>query len=101
MPFGLKGALYTFQFVMNLILAGLIGKSAVVYLDDINIYSPTFNQHLIDMEEVFKQVDAAKMCLNTEKCFFTQEKLEFLGFVITTKGIEPNPKKIDKVLEWL
>ena len=52
LPFGLCNAPATFQRLMNTVLAGLTHKSCVVYLDDIVVASPTFEQHLKDLEEV-------------------------------------------------
>ncbi len=70
LPFGLCNTHATFQRLMNSVLAGLIYKSCAVYLDDIVVASPTFEQHLIDMREVLTRLESAGLSVKLEKCQF-------------------------------
>lgn len=100
LPFGLSNAPATFQRVMNTVLAGLIYKCCAVYLDDIVIASPTFEQHLEDLREVLLRLQTAGLSLKLSKCQFCLSELIFLGYRVTPKGISPNPAKVKAVTEF-
>ncbi|KAI4875091.1 hypothetical protein NFI96_025165 [Prochilodus magdalenae] len=100
LPFGLCNAPATFQRVMNTILAGLIYKCCAVYLDDIVIASPTFEQHLLDLREVFLRLEKAGLTLKPGKCQFCWKELKFLGYKVSPDGILPDSDKIDAVLKF-
>jgi hypothetical protein len=94
MPFGLCNAPATFQRLMNYIYQGIAYKYVVVYLDDTNIFSKTFDDHLKHLHEVFTRIRKAGLKLNLEKCNFWMKRLPFLGHIIEEKGISPDPDKI-------
>ena len=100
LPFGLCNAPATFQRLMNTALAGLIYKTCAVYLDDIVVASPTFEQHLKDLEEVLKRLKTAGLSLKLKKCQFCLSELTFLGYRITPSGIKPDEDKIKAVIEF-
>jgi hypothetical protein len=100
MPFGLTNASATFQRVMDKIFADLKNKFILVYLDDITIYSKTFEEHLEHLKEVFKRLQNAGLKLGKDKCCFGKQQLAFLGHIISEKGILPDPSKIDKVQNY-
>ena len=100
MPFGLCNAPATFQRLMNTVLKEHISKICVVYLDDITVYSKTFEQHLKDLEIIFKTLKEAKLQMNQEKCFFFQEQVLFLGHKISKNSIEPDDDKIKKIKDY-
>ena len=97
MPFGLANAPATFQRLMNLVLGDLIGIVCLVYLDDVIIFSKTLADHFKNLASVFERIEMAKMRLRPDKCFFLREQLLFLGHVISSKGIEPDPAGVEKV----
>lgn len=97
MPFGLCNAPATFQRLMDRIYKGLIWKSVVVYLDDTNIFSRTFDEHLKHLRIVFQRIRDAGLKLNLEKCNFWMKSLPFLGHIVSSKGIAPDPSKIETV----
>jgi RNase H-like domain found in reverse transcriptase/Reverse transcriptase (RNA-dependent DNA polymerase)/Aspartyl protease/Zinc knuckle len=97
MPFGLTNAPATFQRLMDSLFSGLIGKSVVVYLDDLNIYSKTFEDHLEHLQEVFNILQKAGLKLKPQKCVFAQKNLKFLGYVVGEHGISTDPAKIEVV----
>ncbi|GES81620.1 enzymatic polyprotein, putative [Rhizophagus clarus] len=69
----------------------------MVYLDNIIIYSNTFEQYLDHLQQVFDQLENAGLKLNSDKCSFVKDELEFLGHVISSKGKRTNPAKVQKV----
>ena len=95
MPFGLCNAPATFQRFMDATMAGLKWKSLMVYMDDIIIFSATFEKHLEDLEEVFLRLQNVKVTLNLEKCAFFRKKIKYLGHIISDEGIQPCNERID------
>ena len=99
MPFGLTNAPATFQREMNRIFMPLIGKCLFVYLD-ILVYSPSVEQHLIDLRKVFTILRENKFSANLEKCKFFLPSVEVLGHVLSEQGIQPIPSKIFAISSW-
>ena len=69
-------------------------------MDDIIIFSDTKEEHLKRLEAVFQKLGAAGLKLKPSKCFFFREEIEYLGHVVSGKGISTNPKKIEAVSKW-
>src|SRR5207249_3844252 len=97
MPFGLKNAPPTFQRMMNEILKDWLDEFVVVYIDDILIYSKTFDEHLEHLERVFEKLREVKLMIKLKKCKFGEQNIEFLGHIIGRDGIKPDPEKIEKI----
>jgi hypothetical protein len=97
MPFGLTNAPATFQRFMDVVLAGLKWKCLLVYLDDICIFSDDFESHVSDVREVFKRIREAQMKLKPKKCHLFQKNIKYLGHVVTTEGVKPDPDKTKAV----
>ena len=72
----------------------------IVYLDDIIIFNDTKEEHLKRLEAVFQKLHAAGLKLKPSKCFFFREEIEYLGHVVSGKGISTNPKKVEAVAKW-
>lgn len=85
---------------MNSVLTCFIYKTCAVYLNNIVVAYPTFEQHLMDLEEVFKRLQAAGLSLKLQKCQFCLNELNFLGFRITPSGVKPDQDKIKAVKEF-
>lgn len=100
LPMGLSGSPSCFQRLMTHVLRGLTYKKALVYLDDVIIYSKSFDQHLLDLEEVFQRFQAANIKLKPSKCLFAKKQVEFLGHIVSSDGISPNPNKIAAVKDF-
>ena len=97
MPFGATNAPATFQRLMHDCLGELNMNWCIVYLDDIIIFSDTKEEHLKRLEAVFQKLCAAGLKLKPSKCFFFREEIEYLGHVVSGKGISTNPKKVEAV----
>ncbi|CAI7881560.1 unnamed protein product [Closterium sp. NIES-54] len=100
MPFGLTNAPATFQMTMNEAFRLLLDKCVIIYLDNILVYCRDKQQHLADLEAVFKILDEHRLLTKGSKCEFFQDRLEFLGHVISEAGVEIDPKKLDTVKAW-
>ena len=79
---------------MNQIYQRIAYKYVIVYLDDTNVFSWTFKDHIQNLREVFTRIRKAGLKLNLEKCTFCMKWLPFLRHVIEAKGISPDPEKI-------
>ncbi|CAI7853274.1 unnamed protein product [Closterium sp. NIES-53] len=100
MPFELTNALANFQMTMNEAFRPLLDECDIVYLDDIQIYSTNRAQHLRDIEVVFNILSENHLLTKASKCEFLQDRLEFLGHVISADGVEIDPKKIVTIQAW-
>lgn len=100
MPFGLANAPATFQAYMNKALAGLVDITCVIYLDDILIYSRTKEQHLLDIKEVLLRLRKFGLYASLKKCFFFQEEVEYLGFIVGRQGTSMDPERVRTIEEW-
>lgn len=97
MPFGLKNSPVIFQSIMENALRGLNYKSALVYVDDIIVFSRNFDQHLEHLSDLFSHLRAANLTMKPSKCQFAVEEVLYLGHVISKNGVSTDPKKVDLV----
>ncbi len=100
MPFGLTNAPASFQREMNRILMPLIGQCLFVYMDDILVYSPTFEQHIKDLEKVFQIMRENKFSINLKKCEFCKNSVQVLGHILSDEGLKPVPSKVLAISSW-
>ena len=100
MPFGLTNAPATFQRTMDIVLSGLKWINCLVYLDDIIVFSATFEEHLQHLRKVFERIRKAGLKFRTSKCQFAQHELKYLGFQISPNGLSPLEAKIQAVKEF-
>jgi hypothetical protein len=100
MPFGLTNAPATFQRLMNLVLAGINWKMCLVYIDDILIFSKTFDQHIADIRVVFDRLRKANLKLKLSKCEFGFSSTVYLGHTISEHGVSMDPEKVAAIAKW-
>ena len=99
MPFGLKNAGATYQRLMNRMFALQIGRNVQVYVDDMLVKSRMEEDHLEDLRQTFDTLRSYNMKLNPRKCTFGVTAEKFLGFMVSQRGIEANPDKIQAIME--
>ena len=102
LSFGLRNAPATFQRAIEKALRedDLLGKCAIAYIDDIIIFSESFEEHLKHVEKVFVCLIKAGFALKKSKCLFAATRIPFLGHVVSPLGIAPDPEKIRAVSEY-
>ena len=100
MAFGLCNAPSCFQRLMECVLRGLNWKIALIYLDDVLVFSRTFEDHLQHLRLVFERFREANLKLKPKKCYFAQKKVKYLGHVISKDGIYPDPEKLSAIQEY-
>lgn len=94
MPFGLTNATATFQSVMNQIFAPSLRKGVLVFMDDILVYSSTFEEHVELLKQVLQIIEANQFLIKLSKCSFGQQQIEYLGHCISAQGVSTEPSKI-------
>ena len=100
MPFGLQNAPATFQRLMMTCLGDLNMKSVLIYLDDVIVFSQTFDEHLERLKTVFDRLKEHGLKLKPSKCHILREEVSYLGHIVSAKGVATDPEKIAKVMEW-
>ena len=100
MPFGLANAPATFQHMINDVLRDYLDIFVVAYLDDLLIFSTNKDEHERHVKLVLTCLREAGLFAKLEKCLFNQNHVDFLGYIISDKGITMDPAKIRTILEW-
>ena len=100
MPFGLCNAPATFQRLMETLLAGLIGKICLVYLDDVLVLGKTTQEHLQNLEAVWHRLHQAGLRLKPSKCSLFRDEVEYLGFRVSPHGIATDTKKVKAIRDY-
>jgi hypothetical protein len=85
MPFGLTNAPITFQDMINHILHDLLDRGVVVYINDILIYAKNQDEQDSLVEEVLRRPAENNLVISPDKCIWSQEEVEFLGYIITPR----------------
>ena len=100
LPFGLCNAPSTFQRLMESVLRSLNWKICLIYIDDIIIFSKSFEEHLAHMDLVFTRLREANIKLKVSKCHFANPEVIYLGHIVSRNGIQPDPDKVSAVREF-
>lgn len=100
MPFGLCNAPATFQRLMQATMSDLVFQIVLIYLDDLLVFSSTFQDHIVRLETVLKRLRDTGLKVKVEKCHFLQPKVKFLGHEVSAQGISTDPDKISAVAKW-
>ena len=95
-PFGLSQAPAYFQLLIDKVLMGC-SSFAVGYLDDIIIFSKTEEEHLQHLEEIFVRLRKFGLKMKREKCSFFKKHIQYLGHLVSEKGFEPLPEKLESI----
>ena len=98
MPFGLKGAPATFQRLMDGVLEGA-WEYAGAYLDDVVIFSATWEEHLVHVRDVFQRIKDAGLTINPAKCSLAKSQVEYLGFIIGSGVVRPQVGKVSALTD--
>ena len=98
MPFSLKNAGATYQRLVNHMFRPQIERNVEIYIDDMLVKSQDEGKHLDDLQKTFDTHRQYNIRLNPSKCAFRVSSEKFLGFMVSHKGIEANPEKIQAIL---
>ncbi|KAL1270914.1 hypothetical protein QQF64_029930 [Cirrhinus molitorella] len=81
-------------------MSDLAFQMVLVYLDDILVYSSTFEDHLVRLETVLQRLREAGLQVKVEKCHFLQSEVKFLGHVVSAQGVSTDPEKVSAITLW-
>jgi hypothetical protein len=96
-PFGMMTSPSIFQGFMDQMLQGYNWECANVYVDDVLIYSSTFDEHITHMNQMFDRMRKANMKAKLKKCEWARTELLYLGHIINRQGILVDPAKVEAV----
>ena len=100
MSFDLTNASITFQIYINKALRGLVDIICIIYLNDILIFSEDSTKHRRHVQQVLERLRDFELYVNLKKCEFDIEKIEFLDFIVFTKEVRMNSKRIQMIKKW-
>lgn len=100
MSFGLVNAPATAVRLMREVLRGLDGKTCVVYFDDIIVFASDTQQLVQRCTNILERMRLHNLKLKPSKCEFAMESVKFLGHIISAKGVQMDPKRIEQVLNF-
>ena len=100
MPYGLTGAPATFQRLMELCLGDMMYDSVLCFMDDVLIYSKTFEEHVQKLDEVLTKLRQAGLKVKLKKCEFLMKEVTYLGHKISAAGVSTDPSKISAIENW-
>jgi hypothetical protein len=100
MPFGLTNAPAIFQCIMNSVFAPFLRKFVIVFLDDILVYSPTWELHLTHLCLVLDKLRQSLFYANLSKCSFGKTSIQYLGHVISDADVATDPEKTLAMDSW-
>ena len=97
MPFGLMNAPHIFQETMSKLLQGL-EAFAIAYIDDVLIFSKgSLDDHISKVQLVMDRITKHKLKLKLNKCQWALQQIEYLGFIVSKKGVAPQQEKVKAI----
>lgn len=100
LPFGLSGAPATFQRFMQRLFSDKLFEILLIYLDDLLVFSKTFEEHVEHLRYVFATIEKHGLKLKPNKCNLFRKEVSYLGHVISPDGVATDPEKISAVRDW-
>ena len=81
-------------------MTGLQWSSCLVYIDDIIVIGKSFEEHLHHLQQILDRLKSAGLKIDPDKCHFLQQEANFLGHIVSTGGMSPDPSKTSRINEW-
>ncbi len=99
LPFGLKNAPAFFQAAMEEAFGGLVGRACLIFMDDILVMAESREELKANLKQVLERCDEYELRLGREKCDFNMVEVEFLGHIISEKGISMSDKRAEGIVQ--
>jgi hypothetical protein len=100
MPFGLTNEPSTFMRLMDDVLIPFTNSFKLVYLDDILIFSRTWEEHMWHIHQVLRTLQKHKLYANLEKCSFGMNRVQYFGYIVYEHGVHVDPAKIQVIRDY-
>ena len=100
LPFGCCNGVPTFQRLMDYVLSGLRWKVCLLYLDDIIVFSKTFEEHVEQLGMVLARLSQSGLKVAPKKCHFFRPSVVFLGHIVSSQGLATDPSKTQCIVDW-
>ena len=100
MPFGLVTAPATFQRLMHGVMSDFMYNFALVYLDDVLVFSKTFDEHIAQLDRLFGRIEQTGLKLKTSKCQLLRREVTYLGHTVSAQGVGCKSEKTEVVRNW-
>ena len=100
LPFGLTNAPATFMHLMHSIFREHLDTFVIIFLDDILVYSRSLEEHKTHVRQALEILRKHKLYAKMTKCSFFQQEVEYLGHIVGSDGVKPDPAKIKAIKEW-
>lgn len=100
MPFSLTNGSVIYQHFINNVLFKYLNRFAIVYIDDILIYSKNVEEYTEHIYKLLQHLQNNRLQADFEKYDFKVTNIKYLGLIITIKGIQMNPEKILTIVNW-
>ena len=100
MPFGLTNAPAYFMDLMNRVFKAYLDQFVIVFIDDILVYSKTIEEHQEHLRIVLSTLQGHQLYAKKSKCEFWLDSVQFLGHVVSRKGVAVDPSKVEAVMSW-
>ncbi|KAL0168429.1 hypothetical protein M9458_036651, partial [Cirrhinus mrigala] len=100
MPFGLANSPSVFQSFINDVFRDMLDCCVIVYIDDILIFSDSFQNHILHVRAVLQCLVQYQLYAKAEKCEFHQTSISFLGYIISQEGVAMDESKVRAVTQW-
>jgi hypothetical protein len=96
MPFGMRNAGQTFQRVINSVIADI--DQCEAYIDDIVVFSNTFEEHIVQLTNLFRKLSEVNFTVNLHKSDFCKGSITYLGYQVGTNQVRPIEAKVDAIV---
>ena len=97
---GLSNAPHTFTQTVTTLLKDLLNKNVVLYMDDLLVYASSLEELKRILQQIFDRLQKANLTLSVAKCQFLMKEVKYLGHILTTTGIKPNPEKVSIIKDY-
>lgn len=96
-PFGATRAPATFQGAMNVTLAPVLRRCAIVFFDNILVFNSSYFDHLEHLRQVLSLLAKVQWVVKLKKCKFAQQEIHYLGHILSAQGVQTDPDKISAI----
>jgi hypothetical protein len=85
---------------MNSTLSPVLRRCALVFFDDILVYSSSYAEHLQHLHQVLTLLANDQWVVKLQKCSFAKQEIHYLGHILSAQGVRTDPEKVSVVMQW-